>query len=34
MLIKHNADGTIDIMMYYDDGANHWTDFLKDEETI
>jgi hypothetical protein len=34
ILIKHNADSTIDIMMYYDDGANHWTDFLKDEETI
>jgi len=34
MLVKHNSDGTIDIMMYYDNGSNHWTDFLKDEEAI
>lgn len=30
ILVKENADGTIDVMLYYYDGSNHWTDILRD----
>jgi hypothetical protein len=33
-LVKENADGTIDVMMYYNNGGCHWTDILKDINEI
>ena len=30
-LLKDNGDGTFEYAISYHDGANHWTDFLKEE---